>query len=108
VFGGSGSLYVEPYPFDLFVVCTTAYHVVLSYFLCAGFPMGRLLLLRDRESVSSCNLVWCDLVFLWCIGGEGCPSDLTSKSGRPITFDSRSEVSSLAHVRFWAFYDFFR
>ena len=33
--------------------------------------VSRLLLLRDRESVSSCNLVWCDLMFLWCTEGEG-------------------------------------
>ena len=39
---------------------------------------------------------------------EGCPSDLTLKSGGPITFDSRSGVSSLAQVRFWVFYGFFR
>ncbi|KEH16389.1 hypothetical protein MTR_0200s0020 [Medicago truncatula] len=39
---------------------------------------------------------------------EGCPSDLVLKSGGPITFDSRSEVSSLAQVWFWAFYGFFR
>jgi hypothetical protein len=64
VFGGSRSLCVEPFPCDMFVVCTTAYHVVLSSFLCAGFPMDRSLLLRDWESVSSCNLVWRDLVFL--------------------------------------------
>jgi len=63
VFRGSGSFCAEPFPFDLFVVCTTAYHVVLSYSLCAGFPVGWLFLLRDRESVSSCNLVWHDLVF---------------------------------------------
>jgi hypothetical protein len=34
-------------------------------------PVGRLLLLRDRESVSSCNLVWLDMVILWSTGGEG-------------------------------------
>jgi len=28
------------------------------------FLVGRLLLLRDRESMSSCNVVWRDLVFL--------------------------------------------
>jgi hypothetical protein len=108
MFRGSGSICAEPFTFDLFVVCTTAYHIVLSFFLCAGFPVSRLLLLRDRESMSSCNLVWLDLVFLWCTGGEGCPSDLTIKSGGPITFDLRSGVSSLAQVRFWAFYSFFR
>ena len=32
VFGGSGSCCFELFPFDLFVVCTTAHHVVLSYF----------------------------------------------------------------------------
>jgi len=71
-------------------------------FVC-WFPVGRLLLLRDRESVSSCNLVGCDLVFLWCIGGEGCPSDLFLKTGGPITFDSRSRVSSLVQGWFLGF-----
>lgn len=47
------------------------------------------------ESVSSCILVLLDLVFLWYTGGEGCPSDLVIKSGGPITFVLRSEVSSL-------------
>jgi len=60
--------------------------------------MGQLLLLQDRELVSRGNLVWHDLVFLWCIGGEGCPSDLVLKSGGPITFDSRSRVNYLAQV----------
>ena len=55
-------------------------------------------MLRDWESVSSNNLVWLDLVFLWCTGGEGCSSDLVLKFGGPITFDSRSGVRSLAHV----------
>jgi hypothetical protein len=45
------------------------------------------------------------MVFLWCTGGEGCPADLILKTGGPITFDSRSGVSSLAQVAFWAFYD---
>jgi len=36
--------------------------------------------------------------------GEGCPADLVLKSDGPITFDSRSEVSSLAQVGFWAFF----
>jgi len=42
-------------------------------------------------------------VFLWCTGGEGCPSDLVLKSGGPITFDSISGVSALAQVWFWLF-----
>jgi hypothetical protein len=65
--------------------------------------VGQLLLLRDRESMSSCILIWLDLVFLWYIGGEWCPSNLILKFGGPITFDSRSEVSSLAQVWFWVF-----
>ena len=46
---------------------------IMSFVLLFGcwFSMGRLTLLRDRESVSSCNLVGLDLVFLWCTGGEG-------------------------------------
>ena len=65
-------------------------------------------MLRDQESVSSCNLVRRDLVFLWCTKGEGSPSDLVLKSGGVITFDSRSRVNSLDQVWFWAFYGFFR
>jgi len=84
--------------------------LVMSFvllFVC-WFPVGRLLLLRDRESVSSCILVWLDMVFLWCTGGEGCPYDLVLKSGGPITFVSRSGVSSLVQVLFWALLVFFR
>ncbi|RHN54983.1 hypothetical protein MtrunA17_Chr5g0412811 [Medicago truncatula] len=76
-------------------------------FVC-WFLGAPLLLLRDRESVSSCKLVWRDLVFLWCIEGEGCPSVLVLKSGGLITFGSRLGVSSLEQVWFWAFYGFFR
>jgi len=61
-------LCAEPFLFDLFVVCTTIYHVVLSYFLCAVFSVGRLLLLRDRKSVSSCNLV-CVIWFFSGVSG---------------------------------------
>jgi hypothetical protein len=32
VFGGSGSRCVELFPFDMFVVCTTTYHVVSRTF----------------------------------------------------------------------------
>jgi hypothetical protein len=39
--------------------------------------------------------------------GEGCPYDLVLKSGGPITFDSRSGVSSLAQVGA-LFLEFFR
>jgi len=60
--------------------------------------VGRLFLLSDRESVSSCNLVWLILVFLWCTRGKGCHFDLVLKSGGSITFDSRSGVRSLAQV----------
>jgi hypothetical protein len=59
-------------------------------FVC-WLPVGRLILIQDRELVSSCSFVWRDLVFLWCTEGEGCPSVLVLKSGGPITFDSRSE-----------------
>ena len=47
-------------------------------------------------------------MFLWWTGGKGCPSDLVLKSGGPIAFDSRSGVSSLVQVWFWAFLVFFR
>jgi len=68
--------------------------------------VGRLLLLRDHELVSSCNLVWLALVLLWWTGGEGCPSVLVRKSDEPIAFDSRLGVSSLVQVWFWAFFGF--
>jgi len=70
------------------------------------FPVGRLLLLRDRELVSSCNLVWRDLEFLLCIEGEGCPSDLVLNSGELITFVSRLGVSALAQVLVLGFFWF--
>ena len=35
------------------------------------FLVGRLLFLQDRDLVSSCNLVWLDIVILWSTGGEG-------------------------------------
>jgi len=84
----AGLVELSLFPFDLFVVCTTAYHVVCHSFLCAGL----------RESVSNCNFVWRDLVFLSCTRVEGYPSDLVLKSSGPITFDSRSGVSSFAQV----------
>jgi len=85
-----------------FLICLLLPPLVLSFvllFVC-WFPVGRLLLLRDRESESSCNLVWRDLVFLWCIEVEGCPPDLVLKSGGPITFDSRSGVSFVVKFGF--------
>jgi hypothetical protein len=69
---------------------------------------GPVLLLRDRELASSAIIVWLATVFLWWIGGKGCPSDLILKSGGPISFDSRSGVSSLVQVWFWAFLVFLR
>ena len=68
--------------------------------------MSRLLLLRDRKLASSCILVLTSI--LWWTGGKGCPSGWVMKSGGPIAFDSRSGVSSLAQVWFWAFMAFFR
>jgi len=79
--------------------------VILFYMLVSGGPIT---FASRLKSVSSCNLVWRDLVFLWCTEGEGCPSDLILKSGGLITFDSRSRVSSLYQVWFWAFYGCFR
>jgi len=104
----------EPGPIELslfLLICLlfTPPHIMsfVILFVC-WFSVGRLLLLRDRESVSRCNLVWRDFVFLLCTGGEGRPSILVLKFGGPITFDSRSGVSSLDQVWFWAFYGFFR
>jgi len=95
--------------FLLICLLFTPQHILsfVILFVC-WFPVDRLLLLRDRKSVSSCKLVWCDLVFLWRTEGERCPSVLVIKSGGPITFDSRSGVNSWDQVRFWAFYGFFR
>jgi hypothetical protein len=108
VFGGSGSRL----SWSLFLlICwlfAQLYFMSFVILIVCWFSAGMLLLLLDRESVSTCNLVWRDLVFLWCIEGEGCPFDLVIKCGGPITFDSRSGVSSLAQVWFWAFYGFFR
>jgi hypothetical protein len=41
VFGRSGSSWAEPFPFDRFVVCTTAYHVICLTFcvLVSGGPV---------------------------------------------------------------------
>ena len=53
---------------------------------------------------------WCpSAIFFWLawcffgVPGVRWPSDLVPKSGEPITFDSRSEVSSLVQNWFWAF-----
>ena len=56
VFGECVSRCNEPFPFDFVVVCTIAYHVFrLTY--CVLVSGGLVILLRDRESVSNCNLV---------------------------------------------------
>jgi len=98
VFGGSGSRWAKP--FSLWSVCCLHHRIScrLSFFFVCWFAVDRLLLLRDRESVSNCNFVWRDLVFLSCTRVEGYPSDLVLKSSGPITFDSRSGVSSFAQV----------
>jgi len=84
-------------------VCSTVNHVVcLTY--CVLDYVGPVLLLRDRELASSGIIVWLATVFLCWTGSKGCPSDLVLKSGGPIAFDSRSGVSSLVQVWFWAFW----
>jgi len=70
--------------------------------------VGRLLLIRDQELLSSRNLVWLVMVFLWLIEGEGYPSDLVLEFGGPIAFDSRSGVSSSIQVLIWVNLVFFR
>ena len=67
--------------------------------------MGRSIWLRDRELASSSIIVWLATMFLWWTGGNQCPSDLVLKTGGSITFDSRTGVSSLVQVWFWAFFD---
>jgi hypothetical protein len=86
------------FPF-LIVVCSTASHVVYLTYCVLGSD-GPVILLRDRELVSSGIIVWLATVFLWCTEGKGCPSKLVMKSGGPITFDSRSGASSLVLVWF--------
>lgn len=66
--------------------------------------VDRLILLQDQELVSSCNLVWLVMVFLWWTVGKGCPSNLVMKTNGPITFDSRSRVSCFIQVLFWAYF----
>jgi hypothetical protein len=69
---------------------------------------GPIILLRDRELASSGIIVWLTTVFLWWTRDKGCPSDLVLKSGGSIAFDSRSGVSYLVQVWFWACLVFLR
>ena len=62
--------------------------------------VGQLILLRDWKLVSSCKFVWLMLVSFWCIGGEGCLTDLFFGGWWTDHFYSRSEVSSLIQVCF--------
>lgn len=72
---------------------------------CLNFGWLRCLVcFEDRELVSICYLVWLAMLFFWWTGGEGCPFYLVLKSGGSIAFDTRSGVSSLVHVWFWAFF----
>ena len=75
MFGGSGSHCVKSFPFDRLVVLTSHAMSFVLHIVC-WFSVGRLLLLRDRESGSSCNLCLACFGFLWCTGGEGCPANL--------------------------------
>jgi len=55
-FEGACPIELSLFLFDLIDVCTAAYHVIcLTY--CVLVPVGRLLFLRDRELVTSCNIV---------------------------------------------------
>jgi hypothetical protein len=93
--------------FFLIDVCSTASHVVcLTY--CLLDSDGPLLLLRDWELASSGVIVWLATMFLRWTGVKGYLSDLVLKSCGPIAFDSRSGVSSLIQVWFWAFLVFLR
>ena len=56
VFGGWVSRCDEPFPFDLFGFAPSHTMSFVFHFVC-WFSMGRLILLRDQESVSSCNPV---------------------------------------------------
>ena len=64
-----------PVEMSLFLLMCSSFAppLIMSFVLLivCWFSVGRLLLLRDRESVSSCNLVWLDVVILWSTGGEG-------------------------------------
>jgi len=70
--------------------------------LCAGSG-GPVILIRDWKSVSRCKycLTWFGVSLVY--RGWGVPFWFGHKFGGPITFDSRSGVSSLDQVWFWAF-----
>jgi len=70
--------------------------------------VGRFLLPRDRKLASNCFIVWLTTVFLWWTGGKGCLSGLVPESNGLVSFDSRSRVSSLVQVWFWALLVFFQ
>jgi hypothetical protein len=65
--------------------------------------VGRLLLLRDHELMSSCK--W--FGWLWCllrrIEDEGYLTYLSLEFGGPIAFDSRSGINYLIQVCFGQF-----
>ena len=81
--------------------CTTANHAVCLTF-CVLDAGGPIMLLRDRELVSCCNFVLASFGAPLVDRGWGCPSKLVLKSDGPIAFGSRSEVSWLVQVWFWA------
>lgn len=62
----------------------------MSYRFVFWILMGRSLLLRDRELVSSCKFVWLAMMSFRCIGGVGCLTDFFLESGGPISFDWKS------------------
>jgi len=79
--------------FVLLIVCW----ILMGRFFCFEIGSWRL-----------AAVVWLVMVFLWWTGGKGCPPDLVLKYGGPIAFDSRSGVSSLVQVWFWALLVFCR
>jgi len=81
-------------------ICSTAKHVVCLTFVC-WILMGRLLCFEIGSWILTTLFVWLATMFLLWTGGKGCPSDLVLKSGGPITFDSRSGVSSLVPIWVW-------
>jgi len=83
-------------------VCTTAVLLFVCWIL-----VGRLLLIRDGSWCLAPFVCLATVILRWT-GSKGCPSGWVLKFGGPIAFDSKSGVSSLAQVLFWAFMVFFR
>jgi len=96
-----GAWHVVMSLFILICLLFAPLHIMsLSYILGAGFRWAGYFCFEIRSWCLAAILFWLDMVFLWRNGGKGCPADLILKFGGPITFDSRSGVSSLVKLVF--------